>query len=60
MVDGLPISIWNKAKKPLVIALSGAVCRLGGRDDGGNIITVQYKPNPNCHFESPPCVMNIY
>jgi hypothetical protein len=25
-----------------------------GRDDGVNVNNVQYKPNQNCHYESPP------
>jgi hypothetical protein len=34
MVDGLHIPIWNRTKKPLAIALSGAGRVLRGRDDG--------------------------
>jgi hypothetical protein len=53
MVDGLHKPIWNRAKKPLVIALiSGR--GLMGRDDGGNVTNIQYKPSWNCHYESPP------
>jgi hypothetical protein len=38
MVDGLRIPTWNKTKKPLAIALSGAGRQ--GRDDGGDITNV--------------------
>jgi hypothetical protein len=40
-------------KKPLVIALSGVRRGLRGRDDGGDITSIQCKPNWNCHYESP-------
>jgi hypothetical protein len=40
MVNGLQIPIWNKAKKPLAIALSGAGRGLEGRD---YVTIVQYK-----------------
>jgi hypothetical protein len=54
MVDGLHIPIWNRAKKPLAIALSGV-----GRGDGGSVTNVQYKSNRNCYYESLPCITNI-
>jgi hypothetical protein len=53
MVDRLYIPIWNRTKKPLAIAWSGAVKGLRGRDDGGDVNNVQYKSNQNCHCESP-------
>jgi hypothetical protein len=34
MVDGLHTHIWNKAKKPLATALTGAGEGLKGRDKG--------------------------
>jgi hypothetical protein len=49
MVDGCHKPIWNRIKKPLAIALSG----VRGRDDEGNVNKAQYKPNQNCHYESP-------
>jgi hypothetical protein len=55
MVDGLHIPKWNRTKKPLVIALSGAGKRLRGRNDEDNVTNVQYKSNWNCHHEFPPC-----
>jgi hypothetical protein len=58
MVDGLHILIWNRTQKPLAIALSGVGMGLTGRDDGGDLTNVQYKPNLNCHYESPH-IMNI-
>jgi hypothetical protein len=42
----------NRTKKPLAIALSGAVRGLRRRDDGGDVANVRYKPNQNCHCES--------
>jgi hypothetical protein len=42
-----------ETKKPLAIALSGVVIGQRERDYGGNITNVQYKPNRNCHYESP-------
>jgi hypothetical protein len=54
MVDGLHIPVWNRAKKPLAIALSGMVRGLRGRDDEGNVINVPYKSNQKCHYESLP------
>jgi hypothetical protein len=53
-VYGLHILIWNRTKKPLAIVLSGAGKELRGRDNGGDITNVQYKPDQNCHYESPP------
>jgi hypothetical protein len=40
-------------KKPVVIALSGVGRGLRGRVSGNNLTNVQYKPNWNCHNESP-------
>jgi hypothetical protein len=34
MVDGLHIPVWNRTKKPLAIALSGARRALMGKDNG--------------------------
>jgi hypothetical protein len=48
MADGLHILIWNRTKKPLVIALMRAGRKLRGRDDEGNVSNVQYNPNQNC------------
>jgi hypothetical protein len=45
--------------KPLAIALSGVVRGLRERDDGGNVNNVQYKSNLNCHYKSPPLIMNM-
>jgi hypothetical protein len=50
MVDGLHILIWNKTKKPLAITLSGSGRGITGRDNGGDLTNVQYKPNWNCHY----------
>jgi hypothetical protein len=58
MVDGLHIPIWNRAKKPLAIALSGVRRELRGGDKGSNVNNVQYKSNQNCHHECPH-IMNI-
>jgi hypothetical protein len=52
--DGLHILIWNRTKKPLIIALSGMGWGLRGREDRGDLTNAQYKPNHNCHYESPP------
>jgi hypothetical protein len=41
---------WNK--KAPAIDLSGAGRGLRGRDGGGDLINVQYKPNQYCHYES--------
>jgi hypothetical protein len=54
MVDGFHTPIWNRTKKPLAIALSGAGMGLKGRGDGGDVTNVQYKSNWNCHCESLP------
>jgi hypothetical protein len=54
MVDGLHILIWNRTKKPLVIALSGMGRVLSGRDNEGDLTNVKYKPNWNSHCEYPP------
>jgi hypothetical protein len=53
MVAGLHIPRWNRTKKPLAIALSGAGRGLRGRDDGGGVSNAQYKFDWNCHYESP-------
>jgi hypothetical protein len=53
MVDGLHIPTWNRTKKSLAIASSGAGRGLRGRDDGGNETNIQYASNQNCHYESP-------
>jgi hypothetical protein len=45
MLDGLHIPIWNRAKKPLAIALRGVGSVLRERDDGSNVNNVQYKSN---------------
>jgi hypothetical protein len=44
MVDGLHILTWNRTKKALAIALSGAGKGSIGRDGEGDITNVQYKP----------------
>jgi hypothetical protein len=54
MVDRLHIFIWNRTKKSLAIALSGAEHGLRGRDNGSDLTNTQYKPNQNCHYESLP------
>jgi hypothetical protein len=59
VVDGPHTLIRNRTKKPLAIALSGVGRALMGRDIGGNVTNVQYKPNWNCRYES-PCTMNIF
>jgi hypothetical protein len=59
MVGELHVSIWNRTKKPLAIALSGAERRLRGRDNGCNITNVQHKPDWNCHCESHHGTTNI-
>jgi hypothetical protein len=41
-------------KKPLAIALSWARRELRRREGGGDQTHIQYKPNWNCHHESPP------
>jgi hypothetical protein len=53
MVYGIWTSynIWNRTKKSLSIALSGAGRELRGRDKGGNVTNVQYKSNQNCHYD---------
>jgi hypothetical protein len=40
MVDGHHILIWNRTKKPLAIALSGAGKGLRRRDNGGDVNNV--------------------
>jgi hypothetical protein len=39
--------------KPLAISLSEVGKGLKGRNGGGDLIDVQYKPIWNCHSESP-------
>jgi hypothetical protein len=51
MIYELHIPIWNRAKKPFAIALSGVGRRAEGRDNGRNVNNVQYKSNWNCHYE---------
>jgi hypothetical protein len=53
MVDRLHILIWNRTKKFLVIALNGMERESTGRNSGGHVINVQYKPIWNCHNEFP-------
>jgi hypothetical protein len=53
MVDGLHILIY-RTKKSIVIALSGVGRGLRERDNEGDLTNVQYMPNRNCHYESPP------
>jgi hypothetical protein len=52
MVDGLHIIIWNRRKKPLAIALSGAGKVWKGRDSGSDLTNVQHNPNLNCYYDS--------
>jgi hypothetical protein len=54
MVDGLHIFIGKRIRKPLGIALNGAGRRLRGRNNGGDLTNVQYKPIWNCQYEFPP------
>jgi hypothetical protein len=58
MVDWLHILIWNRTKKPLTIALSGAGSGLMGKEAGSELSNVQYKSKKNCHYEFPH-IMNI-
>jgi hypothetical protein len=53
MADELHICTWNRTKKPLAIAWSGA--GWGGDTVGGDLTNVQYKPIWNCHNESSLC-----
>jgi hypothetical protein len=48
--NGLHIPIWNRAKKPLAISLSGVGKGLRGNDNGGNVNNVQCKTNQNYEF----------
>jgi hypothetical protein len=57
-VDRLYISIGNKTKKLLAIAVSCVERGLRGRDDGGNANNLQHKTNWKCHYNSPH-TMNI-
>jgi hypothetical protein len=47
---------WNKETSCNCFQWSGEELR--GTDNEGNVTNVQYKPNWNCHYES-PCLMNI-
>jgi hypothetical protein len=53
MADRLHKLIRNRTKKPLAIALSGGREGAEGERRGGHVTNVQYKPNQNCHYESP-------
>jgi hypothetical protein len=53
MVDGLHIPTWNRTKKPVAIALSEVGKGLRGRDNGSNVMNIQYKSNQNCHYKPP-------
>jgi hypothetical protein len=44
MIDGLHILIWNRTNKPLRVVLSEVGKVLRGRDSGGDITNIQYKP----------------
>jgi hypothetical protein len=59
MVDGLHILIWNRTKKPLVIALIGAGRGVEGSNSGIDTTNVQYKSIWNCLNETTP-VQRIY
>jgi hypothetical protein len=58
MVDGLHIPIGNRTKKPFEIALSEVGRGVRRRNNGDNVMNVQYKSNRNYHYESPCRVMN--
>jgi hypothetical protein len=53
MIDRLHITTWNRTKKLLAIALSGARRGLRVRDNEDNVTNVQYKSNQNCHYKLP-------
>jgi hypothetical protein len=59
VIDGLHLLTGNRTKKPLAIAVNGVGKWLRGRDHGGDLTNVQYKPNWNCHHEFPACIMNL-
>jgi hypothetical protein len=48
----------TELKKPPATALSEVGRGLRGRDNGGNVNSVQYRSNWNCHYESPH-IMNV-
>jgi hypothetical protein len=52
-VDVLHMLIWNRTKKPLATALSGVRVVFEGERGWGDLTDGQYKPNWNCHYESP-------
>jgi hypothetical protein len=51
MVDELHM---RKNNKPLATALSGAGMGIKGRDEGGDVMNIQYMFNQNFHNEFPP------
>jgi hypothetical protein len=51
MVYGLHTLTQNRTKELLVIVLSRACRESRGRDSGGDLTNVQYKPTLNCHNE---------
>jgi hypothetical protein len=51
--NGLHIPIWNRTKKPFGISLSKAGRGVRERDNGGNVINVQYKSNQNITINAP-------
>jgi hypothetical protein len=53
MVDGLNMLIPNRTKKPLAIGFKWAGRGLRGRDGGGDLTNIQYKPILDCHNEFP-------
>jgi hypothetical protein len=53
MGERLYILVWNRTKKPLTTVLIEAGRGLRGRDGGGDLTNVQYKPIWNCHYEFP-------
>jgi hypothetical protein len=52
MADRLHILTWNRTKKSLTIALSGAGRMLRGRECKGDLNNLQYRHVWNCHNES--------
>jgi hypothetical protein len=58
MVYGLHTLTQNRTKELLVIVLSRACRESRGRDSGGDLTNVQYKPTLNCHNE--PYLYNKY
>jgi hypothetical protein len=52
MVDGLHLLIWNRTKKPTIIAFSGVRRGLRERDNGGDLTNVQWKTIRNGHYKS--------